>query len=306
MMEKKKNGILAKMHKRRPLYVLLLPAVVLLFLFTYIPMYGIVMAFQDFKPTAGIFGSKWVGFANFITYFESWSFGSTIRNTIVISLYSIAVCFPAPILLALVCNQMQAKRFRKFFQVSSYLPHFISTVVICGMILLFTSPSSGIFARLLSYIGVTFPNVMGKPTAFSTIYVLSELWQHLGWDSILYIAALSAVDPTLYEAATMDGASKFQKMRHIDIPMLAPTVGIMFILRMGGILGVGFEKVLLLQNSLNLPASEVISTHVYKLGMLGGQYSLSAAIGLFNTVINLAMLLIVNFIARKLTDTSLL
>lgn len=306
MMEKKKNGILAKMNKSRPLYVLLLPAVVLLFLFTYIPMYGIVMAFQDFKPTAGIFGSKWVGFANFITYFESWSFGSTIRNTIVISLYSIAVCFPAPILLALVCNQMQAKRFRKFFQVSSYLPHFISTVVICGMILLFTSPSSGIFARLLSYIGVTFPNVMGKPTAFSTIYVLSELWQHLGWDSILYIAALSAVDPTLYEAATMDGASKFQKMRHIDIPMLAPTVGIMFILRMGGILGVGFEKVLLLQNSLNLPASEVISTHVYKLGMLGGQYSLSAAIGLFNTVINLAMLLIVNFIARKLTDTSLL
>lgn len=305
-MERKKKGVLARMNKSMPLYALLLPAVILLFLFTYIPMYGVVMAFQDFKPTAGIFGSEWVGFKNFITYFKSWSFGSTIRNTIVISLYSIVVCFPAPILLALVCNQMRAKRFKKFFQVSSYLPHFISTVVICGMILLFTSPSSGIFARLLSYIGVTFPNVMGEPAAFSTIYVLSELWQHLGWDSILYIAALSSVDPTLYEAATMDGATKFQKMRHIDIPMLAPTVGIMFILRMGGILGVGFEKVLLLQNSLNLSASEVISTHVYKLGMLGGQYSLSAAIGLFNTVINLAMLLIVNFIAKKLTDTSLL
>ncbi len=305
-MTREKKGALKRLKKSRSLYVMLIPSVILVFLFSYIPMYGVLIAFQNFRPTAGVWGSEWVGLAHFKTYFQSWQFGSTMWNTIKISLYSIIVCFPAPILLALICNQIKAKRFKKFFQVSSYLPHFISTVVVCGMILLFMSPSSGIIARLLSYIGVEMPNVMGNPAAFSSVYVLSELWQHLGWDSVLYIAALSSVDPSLYEAATMDGATKFQKMLHIDIPMLAPTVGIMFILRMGGILGVGYEKVLLLQNSLNLSASEVISTYVYKLGMLGGQYSLSAAINLFNTLINLVFLVVMNFISSKLTDTSLL
>jgi putative aldouronate transport system permease protein len=201
---------------------------------------------------------------------------------------------------------MRALRFKKFFQVSTYLPHFISTVVMCGMIILFLSPSTGIISHILSYVGITIPNLMGKASAFSSIYAWTEAWQHVGWDSILYIAALSAVDPSLYEAATMDGASKWHKLRYIDIPMLMPTATIMFILRAGSIMGVGFEKVYLLQNSLNSTSSEVISTYVYKMGLVSSQYSLSATIGLFNNLINLALLLSVNALSKKMSNTSLI
>ncbi|MBQ8639372.1 MAG: sugar ABC transporter permease [Lachnospiraceae bacterium] len=284
----------------------MLPSIVIFVLFTYIPMYGIVIAFKTYKPALGIAGSKWAGLTYFKQYFNSYQFWPTIKNTIVISLYSIAVTFPLPIALALMCNQMTAKRFKKFFQVSTYLPHFISTVVMCGMIILFTSPRNGIIAHLLKYVGIEFPNVMGQASAFPTIYVLTEAWQHVGWDSILYIAALSAIDPTLYEAATMDGASKFKRMLHIDIPMLLPTASIMFILRMGSVMSVGFEKVYLLQNNLNQKTSEIISTYVYKMGLISNQYSLSAAIGLFNNIVNLVLLLTVNLISAKLQDTSLI
>lgn len=231
---------------------------------------------------------------------------ATIKNTLVISLYTILVTFPLPIVVALLCNQISSRGYKKFFQVSTYLPHFISTVVMCGMIILFLSPSTGVIAKLLSFVGVKLPNLMGLPGAFSSIYVWTEAWQHVGWDSILYIAALSAVDPTLYEAATVDGASKWQKILRIDIPMLMPTVTIMLILRMGSVMSVGFEKVYLLQNSLNMTASEIISTYVYKMGLISNQYSLSSAINLFNNVINFILLLSMNWISGKLSETSLI
>ncbi|MBM6668344.1 sugar ABC transporter permease [Lacrimispora saccharolytica] len=284
----------------------MLPSIIIFLLFTYYPMYGVIIAFKDFVPTEGIMGSEWVGFKHFIQYFNSYQFGLTIRNTIVISLYTILVTFPLPIALALMCNQIRSKWFKKFFQVSTYLPHFISTVVMCGMLILFLSPSTGIIAKLVGLLGFELPNLMGSAEAFPSIYVWSEAWQHVGWDSILYIATLSAVDPTLYEAATMDGASKWKKMLHIDIPALLPTATIMFILRMGSVMSVGFEKIYLLQNTLNSSTSEIISTYVYKMGLISNQYSLSAAIGLFNNVINLALLLMVNQISKKLSDTSLI
>ena len=288
------------------LYLLLLPAVILMICFTYIPMFGIVIAFKDFTPAAGIFGSPWAGWKYFQEYFNSYQFWPTIKNTLIISLYTILVNFPLPIVVALMCNQITSAKYKKFFQVSTYLPHFISTVVMCGMIILFLSPRTGIISKLVSFVGIELPNLMGQPSAFSSIYVWTEAWQHVGWDSILYIAALSAVDPTLYEAATVDGASKWQKILRIDIPMLLPTITIMLILRMGSVMSVGFEKVYLLQNNLNITASEIISTYVYKMGLISNQYSLSSAINLFNNVINFILLLSMNWISNKLSDTSLI
>jgi putative aldouronate transport system permease protein len=300
------TGFVKGIQKSWPLYLLMLPSIILFLVFTYYPMYGVVIAFKDFKPARGILGSDWAGFKYFRQFFSSYQFIPTIRNTIVISLYTILVTFPLPIALALMCNQMKALKFKKFFQVSTYLPHFISTVVMAGMIILFLSPSSGVIAKIVGLLGFKLPNLMGSASAFPHIYVWTEGWQHVGWDSIVYIAALSSVDPELYEAARMDGASKWHRMRYIDIPHLLPTATVMFILRMGGVMNVGFEKVLLLQNSLNSSASEIISTYVYKMGLLSSQYSLSAAIGLFNNAINLALLLLVNWISKKLSDTSLL
>lgn len=300
------SSIWKRIWQNRSLYLLLLPSLVILFCFTYIPMYGITIAFKDFSPALGIMDSPWAGMKYFQQFFNAYTFKSTITNTILLSLYSMVVTFPLPIILALLCNQMRAKRFKKFFQVSTYLPHFISTVVMCGMILLFLSPTSGIIPKLMSYLGVQMPNLMGLPGAFRHVYVWTEVWQHCGWDSIMYIAALSAVDPSLYEAATVDGANQWQKMVKIDIPMLLPTATVLLILRVGSIMSVGFEKVYLLQNSMNLPTSEIISTYVYKMGMISSQYSLSAAIGVFNNVINFILLMAVNFIANKLSDTSLI
>lgn len=304
--EYKKGGSKAwKIRRSIPLYLFLLPAVVILFCFTYIPMYGLIIAFKDYVPTLGIMGSRWVGLDNFKTFFNSYQFVATIKNTLVISLYSILVGFPLPILLALLCHQLKNGKFKKVFQVITYLPHFISMTVICGMIILFLSPSSGLFANIFSHFHIEMPNILAMPSAFSSTIVWSDLWQNIGWDSIIYLAALSGIDPTLYEAATMDGASKAQTMLKIDLPLLMPTAMTLLILRAGSVLNVGFEKVLLLQNQMNASASEIISTYVYKLGLLNSQYSLSTAVGLFNTVINLIVLLSVNKISKKLTNTGL-
>lgn len=301
----KKGNIWHRVYSDRALYLLLLPSFIIMFIFTYLPMYGVVIAFKDFTPAKGIMGSSWAGLKYFKQYFNSFQFWPTIKNTLLLSIYSIVVTFPLPIVLALICNQMRTGKFKKIFQVSTYLPHFISTVVMCGMIILFLSPSSGVIAKLLSLIGIQMPNVMGSAGAFPSVYVWTEVWQHLGWDSILYIAALAAIDPSLYEAATMDGASKWQKMLKIDIPLLMPTATVMFILRMGSVMNVGFEKVYLLQNNLNTASSEIISTYVYKMGLVSSQYSLSSAIGLFNNLINLVLLVTVNYISKKMSDTSL-
>ncbi|WOO35920.1 ABC transporter permease subunit [Anaerocolumna sp. AGMB13020] len=294
------------LKKSIPLYILLFPSAVLLFCFAYLPMYGLLIAFKDYSPALGIMGSPWVGFKHFLKFFNSYQFTLTLKNTLSISLYGIIVGFPLPIALALLCNQIRNQKFKKVFQVTTYLPHFISTMVMCGLILIFLSPSSGIIANFFRLFGVELPNFMASVTAFKHVYVWSDIWQHLGWDSIIYLAALSAIDPTYYEAATIDGASTMQKIRYIDIPLILSTAMILLILRAGGILSVGFEKVLLLQNTQNSMGSEIISTYVYKVGMQSFQYSLSTAIGLFNTVVNLAVLLVVNWFSKKTTDTGLI
>lgn len=300
-----KNKALANIKRHYQLYLLLLPSAILLFCFAYLPMFGIVIAFQKYSPALGVFGSKFVGFANFLQFFRSYQFTVTIKNTLLLSIYGILVGFPLPILLALMCNQMKTRMFKKVFQVVTYLPHFISTMVMCGLILIFLSPSSGLFANLFKLFGGTFPNLMASASSFKHVYVWSDIWQHLGWDSIIYLAALAGIDPTYYEAATVDGATTLQKIRFIDIPMILPTAVVLLILRAGSILGIGFEKVFLLQNVQNIMSSEIISTYVYKMGMQSMQYSLSTAIGLFNTLVNVIVLLAVNIIAKKFTDNSL-
>ena len=294
-----------KIKSNIPLYVLLFPSIILLIMFAYIPMLGLVIAFKDYSPANGILNSPWAGFKYFTQFFNSVQFGTTMMNTLKISIYSILVGFPLPILLALLCNQLRAGKFKKVFQVTTYLPHFISTMVMCGMIILFLSPNSGLIANIFKSLGWTMPNLLSKPDSFAGVYVWSDVWQHIGWDSIIYLAALSAIDPTYYEAATMDGASRIQKILNIDLPLLLPTAMILLILRAGSLLSIGFEKVLLLQNPLNLAGSEVISTYVYKVGMLNFQYSYSTAIGLFNTVVNLIILLSVNWFSKRYTKTGL-
>lgn len=301
---------LTQLQKRKiksniPLYVLLFPSIILLIMFAYIPMLGLVIAFKDYSPANGIINSPWVGFKYFTQFFNSVQFGTTMMNTLKISIYSILVGFPLPILLALLCNQLRAGKFKKVFQVTTYLPHFISTMVMCGIIILFLSPNSGLIANIFKSLGWTMPNLLSKPDSFAGVYVWSDVWQHIGWDSIIYLAALSAIDPTYYEAATMDGASRMQKILNIDLPLLLPTAMILLILRAGSLLSIGFEKVLLLQNPLNLAGSEVISTYVYKVGMQNFQYSYSTAIGLFNTVVNLIILLSVNWFSKRYTKTGL-
>ncbi|NJP40291.1 sugar ABC transporter permease [Oscillospiraceae bacterium HV4-5-C5C] len=306
--QSRSHRVMLSIRKNWGLYLLLLPALVLTICFAYIPMYGVIIAFKDFKPAQGILGSRWADpwFKYFLKFFKSYQFKTTISNTLLINIYSLLVGFPLPVVLALMINQLSNQRFRKGFQTITCMPHFISTVVMVGMIMLFLSPGSGILGNLYRLAGKEAPNLMASATAFPSIYVWSDIWQHVGWDSIIYIAALSAVDPTLYEAATVDGASRWQKVVAIDLPMLIPTMIILMILRMGNLMGLGFEKVYLMQNDMNIRASEVISTYVYKIGILSAQYSYSAAINMFNTIINFILLLAVNQISKRLSSTSLL
>lgn len=303
----KMTSLRKKVKRYWGLYLLLAPALVLLFCFTYRPMYGVLIAFKEYRPADGILGSVWADpwYKYFTKFFNSFQFGSTIINTLVITVYSLLVSFPIPILLALGVNQMKNKRYQKFFQTVTYMPHFISTVVMVGLLTLLLSPGSGILGSICEVVGVEAPNLMGQASAFKHLYVWSDVWQHMGWDSIIYIAALSAVDPTLYEAATVDGATNLQKMKYVDIPMLIPTAVIMLIMRFGSLMSLGFEKVYLMQNDLNLSASEVISTYVYKIGIIKTQYSYSAAINLFSTVINFVLLITVNQISKKVSENSL-
>ncbi|MCL2057975.1 MAG: ABC transporter permease subunit [Oscillospiraceae bacterium] len=292
-------------RKNWGLYLLLLPGMTLLALFVYRPMYGILIAFKDYVPRFGILGSPWAGFKYFRQFFNSFQFENTISNTILISLYGLGVSFPLPIVVALCVNQMRVQKFRKVFQVATYLPHFISTVVLVGMMIIILSPTSGIVGNVARLMGVEPVNALGVPHWFRHIYIWSGVWQNTGWDSIIYLAALSAVDPQLYEAATVDGASKFQKMVYIDVPMLFPTMATLLILRSGNIMSVGFEKVYLMQNPLNLLFSEIISTYVYKIGLLNAQYSFSSAVNLFNNVINFILLVTVNQISKYVSNNSL-
>ncbi len=287
------------------LWLMMLPAIVFMLIFVYKPMVGIIIAFQDYSLKKGIEGSVWVGFANFTRLFRSYWFPIILKNTLTISLLSLALGFPAPILFALAANEVRSDRLKRAIQTVSYGPHFISTVVVCGMLTVFLSPESGIINHFLQLIGIEPVAFLAKPGAFKWIYVISGIWQTIGWSAIIYIAALAGVDRNLLEAAEIDGANRFQKIKYVNFPVLVPTIIIMFILRCGSILGVGYEKVYLLQNSANLSSSEVISTYVYKVGLLDADFGFSTATNLFNSVVNCMILLLSNKLSQKVAGSSL-
>lgn len=286
------------------IYLLLLPAVIYFIFFYYWPMAGLQIAFRDYRVSKGIWGSAWVGFKYFRKFFNHPQCWKIIRNTLVLSVYTLAT-FPLSIIMALMINELRARKFKKTVQMVTYAPHFISTVVICSMITLFMNQSTGLFNNILEMLGYRRIDFLGSAKLFPHIFVWSGVWQDLGWGTIIYLATLASVSPELHEAAYMDGANRLQIIWHVNIPCILPTVVIMLIMNCGRILSVGFEKVHLLQNSLNLDVSQVISTYTYELGLLGGQYSYSTAIGLFNTIVNVVILLIVNMICKRLSDVSL-
>ncbi|RJG25275.1 sugar ABC transporter permease [Paenibacillus thiaminolyticus] len=293
------------MKKNADLYLFLLPVLIYFAVFHYYPLYGVQIAFKDFSPTEGILGSRWVGFDHFVRFFNSSYAWDIIKNTLLISLYALAVGFPAPLILALLLNQIPNKKFKSIVQTITYAPNFISFVVIVGMLLIFLSPSTGIINTIIVMFGGDPINFMGKSQLFSTIYVLSDVWQSAGWGAIIYLAALSGISPELHEAAMIDGANKFKRVWHIDLPGIMPTVVILLILGLGGVMSLGFEKIYLMQNDLNITSSEIISTYVYKVGLQGGDFSFSTAVGLFNNVVNFVLLIIVNGVARRVSDNSL-
>lgn len=280
------------------LYALLLIPVVLTIIYKYIPMYGIQIAFRDFKASRGYMGSEWVGLYWFKRFFSAPTCGRMIVNTVLISLYSLLWSFPIPIILSLMINQLRFTRFKRTVQTVLYAPHFISTMVICGMLRIFLSPSGGLLNLLMG----TSVDFLTEASAFRTIYIASGIWQDAGWGCIIYLATLANVDPGLYEAAKIDGASVFQRILHIDIPELLPMAILNLIMAAGGLMNVGFEKVWLLQTDLNKAASDVIAVYVYQQGIEHAKYSYSTAVGLFNTVVNIVLLLIVNKIASKASD----
>ncbi|MBO5177777.1 MAG: sugar ABC transporter permease [Lachnospiraceae bacterium] len=268
-------------------------------------MYGILMAFEDFSIKRGVWGSEWVGFDHFARLFKSYWFPIILKNTLVISLLNLILGFPFPIILALLLNEVKNTKFRSTIQTISYAPHFISTAVICGMILLFLSPSNGIINKFLNMLGQESVFFMQHAGMFKWIYVITGIWQTMGWSSIIYFAALSSVDKALLEAADIDGATRMQKIRFINLPAILPTIVTMLILQCGRILSVGYEKVFLLQTDTNLVGSEIISTYVYKVGLEQSDFSFSTAINLLNTVVNCVVLIIANKLSKKITKTGL-
>lgn len=293
------------MRKNWILYAMILPVVAYYIIFAYVPMSGIQLAFKDYIIKKGIWGSPWVGFKQFERFFSNYNFKLLIKNTIGISLYSLLVGFPIPIIFALMLNYLKNRFLKKTVQMVSYAPYFISTVVMCGMITIFLNPDTGIFNTIRNVFGLESIDFLGKPGMFKSIYVWTGVWQGMGWSSIIYISALSGVDQQLHEAAIVDGASKLQRIIHIDLPSLKPTIVMLLILQMGQIMNVGFEKVFLLQNSLNMKTSDVISTYVYRVGLVQNDYSYSTAVGLFNSIINLMLIVMANFLSKKFADESL-
>lgn len=296
-----------EMLKNWRLYVFLLLPLIYLIVFKYVPMTGIQIAFRDYNGRMGIWGSRWVGLKHFDKFFNSFYFERVIWNNIAISLYGLVAGFPVAIVFALCLNSIRSKRYQSIIQNITYMPHFISSVVMVGILLQVFDTHRGIFAQIWTNVMSTdVPNLMQSTTAFPHMYVWSGVWQHLGWDSIIYMAALSSVNPELHEAAELDGASRFQRVLHIDFPAIVPTITITLILACGKIMDIGFDKIYLMQNNLNLSASEVLSTYVYKVGLAsGGNFSYGAAIGLFNSVINLLLIVLVNKISDKVSGSSL-
>lgn len=291
--------------KRYDLYLMLLLPITWYIIFQYVPMYGLQIAFKDFNPAFGFLGSEWVGFEHFERFFDSYYFGRIIWNTVSISLLSLLFAFPIPIILALLINEIRSNKLKKVVQNVTYVPHFISVVVIVGMLNLFLDPTGGIINSILNSFGIESVAFMERPEWFKSLLIGSGIWQSAGWQSIIYIAALAGIDPQLYEAAKIDGANRLQRILHVSLPSIFPVIIILLILDIGNFMNVGFEKILLMQNSLNMESSDVIQTFVYRSGILNGDFSYSAAIGLFNSIINFALLILVNHVARKKAETSL-
>lgn len=304
-MVKVKRKTWTQVKRNYQLYLFLLPIILVYLVFKYYPMYGVQIAFKDFSPSQGVWGSEWVGFKHFFDFFDSYNFWTIITNTLSLSFLSLLFGFPAPIIIAIMLNQMLSKRYKKFIQTVIYAPHFISTVVLVGMLGVFLSPNSGIVNHIITLFGGEPILFMADEGWFRPLYILSGIWQETGFSTIIYLAALAGVNPELHEAAIMDGASKWKRVWYVDIPGILPTIVILLILALGNIMSIGFEKAFLMQNDLNYAASNIIPTYVYELGIQKAQYSFSTAVGLFNSAINIVLIVTVNRIARKLTETSL-
>ncbi|HEL1563895.1 TPA: sugar ABC transporter permease [Streptococcus suis] len=292
--------LLDRIKQQKLLLLMLLPGLVLTFIFRYIPMYGVLIAFKDYNPLKGVLGSEWIGFEEFTKFLSSPNFGTLLANTLKLSVYGLLLGFLPPIILAIMLNQLLSDKAKKRIQLVLYAPNFISVVVIVGMIFLFFSVG-GPVNSILGMFGIE-ANFLTDPDFFRPLYILSGIWQGMGWASTLYTATLVNVDPALIEAAKLDGANIFQRIWHIDLPALKPVMVIQFILAAGGIMNVGYEKAFLMQTSLNLTSSEIISTYVYKIGLVSGDYSYSTAVGLFNALINIILLIAVNKIVKRIND----
>ena len=291
-------------RRNRMVYLMVTPVIIFYILFSYMPMYGVLIAFKDFRPIHGVWGSEWVGLAHFTRFFDGPFFFRLVRNTFLLNVYMLAWGFPAPIILALLLNEMRNIKFKRTVQTIAYMPHFISTIVIVGIIFDFTM-SRGLINDIVYFFGGTRRNLMADPSLFRSIYVISEIWQGVGWGTIVYLAALAGIDEQLYEAATIDGAGRFRRLISITLPGLMPTVVILFILRMGGMMSIGFEKILLMYSPITYETADVISTYVFRTGVLGAQFSYASAVGLFNTIINFALIVCANSISRRVNETSL-
>lgn len=310
-MENSKQGIVrwGQMVKRdwkrhHMLYLMLIPIVLFYILWCYAPMYGIQIAFKDFSPRKGITGSEWVGFQNFISFFTGAHAWRIIRNTFLISFYNLLFGFPLPILFALMLNEIRNKTFKRTVQTVTYMPYFISLVVLCGIIVDFCA-TTGVFGEIQRMLGQDAVNLLGEAKYFRTIYVISDIWQRIGWDSIIFLSALSAINSELFEAAKIDGAGRFRQIWHVSIPGIMPTIAILLILRVGSMMSVGFEKIILLYNGLTYETADVISSFVYRKGLVDNDFGYSTAVGLFNSVINLLLVVFANKLSDKLTDTAL-
>ncbi len=293
-----------QIKKHWEFYLLLLPGIILTIIYKYIPIYGVQIAFRDYNAIDGFFGSPWVGLKWFERFFSNYNSVRMIRNTVLLSLYSILWTFPIPIILALLINQVKLKKLQRVSQTILYAPHFISVMILCGMLRIFLSPYGGLISMIMQAFGAEPVNLIDSASAFRTIYIGSSIWQDAGWGTIIYIATLSSVDASLQEAAKVDGANALQRILHIDVPELIPVIVIQLIMSFGNLMNVGFEKAYLLQTSLNKETSEIIATYVYEQGMLKAMYSFSTAVSLFNTIVNIILLLVVNKICKKLSNVS--
>lgn len=303
-MSNKRSATIKNIKKNKVLYIMMIPVLAYFLTFCYAPMFGVIMAFENYKPGKGIFGSEWVGFQNFIDFFQSYYFWRLLKNTLVISLKDIAISFPLSILFALMLNEVKHQKFKKTVQTISYLPYFISLVVVCGLVKDFTE-SGGFISNIIASLGGPQNGILSEPSYFQSIFVWSNVWQNLGYNSIVYISALAAIDPQLYEAARVDGANRLKQILYISLPGITPTIIIMLILRVGSIMTVSYQKIILLYGPSTYETADVISSFIYRKGLINNDYGYATAVGLFNSLVNLVLIIATNKLSQKYTETSL-